>query len=109
MLTAAAVAASAANRWLLTAIVSAVVILGLAAYARAESRRAGKQRRGTRRRAGALIALGPVIGLVFAPEFGDLTIVVALGAFILALVGALLERSENADRMTLLAVCISAV
>ena len=79
MLTAAAVAATAANRWLLAGIAAAIAVLGLAAYARDRSKE-NTSPRGTRRRAGAMIALGPVIGLVLAPEFGDLTILVALGA-----------------------------
>jgi len=66
MLTAAAVAATAANRWLLAGIAAAIAVLGLAAYARNQSKE-NPHRRGTRRRAGAMIALGPVIGLVFAP------------------------------------------
>jgi UDP-N-acetylmuramyl pentapeptide phosphotransferase/UDP-N-acetylglucosamine-1-phosphate transferase len=107
MLTAAAIAASAANRWLSAGIISALAVLGLAAYARAQSRK-GTQR-GTRRRAGALIALGPLLGLAFAPELGDLTLVVALGAIVLAVVGALIERSQNADRLTYVAVAAAAL
>ena len=108
MLTAAAVAASAANRWLLAGTLSAAAVLGLAAYTRAASRRRGPERRGTRRRAGALIALGPLIGLAFAPELGDLTLVVALGALVLAVVGATIERANDADRTTLIVVAIAA-
>ena len=108
MLTAAAVAVSTANRWLSAAIVAAVAVLVLAAFARKQSRRGGTLRRGTRRRAGALIALGPLIGLAFAPELGDLTLVVAFGAIVLALVGAAIERTRDANRVTLIAVAVAA-
>lgn len=101
-----AVAVSTANRWLAAGIISAVAVLALATRARATSRNA--RRRGTRRRAGALIALGPVVGLVLAPERGDLVILVGLGAAALAGVGALIERSQNAERDTLVAVFVAA-
>ena len=109
MLTAAAFAASVANRWLLAGILSAAMVLGAAAYARDASRRRGAQRRGTRRRAGALIALGPVIGLVVAPELGDLTVVIVLGCVALALVGAAIERSPQAERLSLVAVVVASI
>ena len=44
------------------------------------------------RRSGALVALGPLVGLAFATDPGDLTVVAALGAVALAAVGALTER-----------------
>src|SRR5262245_53329247 len=108
MLTAAAVAATAANRWLLAGIASAIAVLGLAAYARAKSKE-NSSRRGTRRRAGAMIALGPVIGLVVAPELSDLTVVVALGALLLAVVGVAIERSEHTDGLAATAAAVAAL
>jgi UDP-N-acetylmuramyl pentapeptide phosphotransferase/UDP-N-acetylglucosamine-1-phosphate transferase len=109
MLTAGAVAVTTANRWLLAGIAAAIVVLVLAGYARSKSRRRGSQRRGTRRRAGALIALGPLIGLVFAPELGDLTLLVALGGIVLALAGAAIERSEHAEARTWLVIAAAGV
>jgi UDP-N-acetylmuramyl pentapeptide phosphotransferase/UDP-N-acetylglucosamine-1-phosphate transferase len=109
MLTAGPVAVSTANRWLLAGIVAAVVVLVLASYARAKSRRGRSPRRGTRRRAGALIALGPLIGLVFAPDLGDLTLLVALGAIVLALAGAAIERTERAEARTWLVIAAAGV
>src|SRR5262245_15913103 len=97
MLTAAA-AVSTANRWLLAGVAAGAIVLGLAAYARGKSRRSSGRVRGTRRRAGALIALGPLVGLVFAPAVGDLTLLIALGAVVLAVVGAALERSPHAEQ-----------
>jgi UDP-N-acetylmuramyl pentapeptide phosphotransferase/UDP-N-acetylglucosamine-1-phosphate transferase len=105
---AAAVAVSTANRWLLAGIAAVAIVLGLASYARAESRRQEGERRGMRRRAGALIALGPLVGLLFAPELGELTLVVALGAIVLAMVGAALERSTRAEQGALVAVLVAA-
>jgi UDP-N-acetylmuramyl pentapeptide phosphotransferase/UDP-N-acetylglucosamine-1-phosphate transferase len=107
MLTAAAVAVSTANRWLLAGIIAAGVVLGLASYARSKSRRS--QQRGTRRRAGALVAIGPLVGLVLAPEYGDHAVLIAVGALALALVGVAVERSSRADQSTWLAICIAAV
>jgi UDP-N-acetylmuramyl pentapeptide phosphotransferase/UDP-N-acetylglucosamine-1-phosphate transferase len=109
MLTAAAVAVSTANRWLLAVTTGVVIVLGLAAYARSKSRAESGQHRGTRRRAGALIAIGPLIGLVFAPELGDLTLVVAGGAIVLALLGAGIERSPRVEQATWAAVVFAAV
>jgi UDP-N-acetylmuramyl pentapeptide phosphotransferase/UDP-N-acetylglucosamine-1-phosphate transferase len=108
MLAAAAVAVSTANRLLLAGIAAGVVVLGLAAYAREQGRRDREKHRGTRRRAGALIALGPLIGLLFAPELGDLTLVVALGAIVLAGVGAAIERTEQAEQRTWIVIAVAA-
>ena len=108
MLTAAAVAVSTANRWLLAGITAGAIVLALAAYARSKGRENG-QHRGTRRRAGALIALGPLVGLIFAPELGDMAVLVGVGALVLAVVGALIERSDHAYRATWLVICGAAV
>ncbi len=105
----AALAVSTANRWLLAGIAAALVVLALAAYARSRSRDADTKRRGTRRRAGALIALGPLIGLVFAPELGDLTLVVAVGGIVLAIAGAAIERAEHAEQRTWFVIVAAAV
>jgi UDP-N-acetylmuramyl pentapeptide phosphotransferase/UDP-N-acetylglucosamine-1-phosphate transferase len=107
MLTAVVAAFVAADRWLSAGILAAVAVLVLASFARSKSRQG--RRRGTRRRAGALIALGPLLGLVFAPEVTTLTAVVALGAVALALAGAAIERSRNADRLTAEIVGVAAL
>src|SRR5690349_4941524 len=101
MLTAAA-AVSTADRWLTAGILAALVVLTLAGRARAKSR--SSHARGTRRRAGAILAVGPLIGLLLAPELGDHALLVAGGAVVLALVGAASERSESAERDVLLIV-----
>ena len=56
-----------------------------------------------------MIALGPVIGLVLAPEFGDLTVLVALGALLLAVVGVVIERSDHTDRLAAAAAAVAAL
>jgi UDP-N-acetylmuramyl pentapeptide phosphotransferase/UDP-N-acetylglucosamine-1-phosphate transferase len=116
MLQAAPVAVSTANRWLAAGILAMAVVLALAASARSQSRRnqvpdpatGQPARRGTRRRAGALIALGPLVGLVFASDVSGLTVLVALGAIALALVGAGLERSPRAETGALVAAAVAA-
>ena len=109
MLTAAAVAATAANRWLLAGIASAIAVLGLAAYTRATGARRTRAHAGPAAERARIIALGPVIGLVLAPEFGDLTVLVALGALLLAVVGVAIERSEHTDRLAAAAAAVAAL
>jgi UDP-N-acetylmuramyl pentapeptide phosphotransferase/UDP-N-acetylglucosamine-1-phosphate transferase len=106
MLSAAPVAVSTANRWLLAGIVAAIIVLALAWLARQRSRQGHS--RGTRRRAGALVATGPFVGLVLAEARGDLTLLIALGAAVLAAIGALLERAPRAERDTAIVVLVAA-
>ena len=65
------IAVSIENRWLIVFTVVAVVVLGGGAFARRAAQRTTRTGgRGLRRRAGAVIALGPLIGLAFAPSPG---------------------------------------
>ncbi|MFI5047444.1 MAG: DUF4012 domain-containing protein [Acidimicrobiia bacterium] len=120
------VAVTTANRWLAVfSIVAGVVVLGgmlFRRFAQGDSRssrqrradRLGTERRATRgfrgfrRRGGLLLALGPLVGLVLAPSPDSLTIVLAVGAGALAVVGALIERRTHADRIAWLATLAGA-
>ena len=104
-------AVSAANRWLAVFSVVALVVLGVAALARRAARRTADDNNGSRairRRAGALVALGPLIGLALAPSPGTLTVVAALGAVALAGIGLLIEPSPRADRLTMTVSIVAA-
>lgn len=110
------VASSAANRWLIIfSVVTLVVLVGgaLARRAARTQRQAATAdapaHRGIRRRAGSLVVVGPLIGLVLAPFSSRLAIVAACGAGALAIVGTLVERSSRADSVTLLATVAAAV
>src|SRR5215217_7392952 len=99
------------NRWLLTFSVTAVAILIAGTIARdyarrvADAKNRGKgQRGGVRRRAGGLLALGPLVGLAFAPSFGALALVIVLVGTALAVFGMVIERSAHADGLALAAV-----
>jgi UDP-N-acetylmuramyl pentapeptide phosphotransferase/UDP-N-acetylglucosamine-1-phosphate transferase len=67
-----------------------------------------RRRRGTRRRAGALIAIGPVVGLLLGGSLDELAVVLALGAAGLALVGIAIERAENSNRAAIVATMVAA-
>src|SRR5215213_319347 len=92
MLAASVLAVEVANRWLLAFSVAALVVLLAAAVMRREARLTRLGERGThaqpkrrtyRRRAGALLALGPVMGLV-------------------------VDQSKRAELLTLLATLVAA-
>jgi UDP-N-acetylmuramyl pentapeptide phosphotransferase/UDP-N-acetylglucosamine-1-phosphate transferase len=107
---------TASDRWLLGFSVAAVlVVAGAAAVRRAArlARRGSQSRepglRGLRRRSGALVALGPAVGLVFAPEFDAVMLAAVLGALALAAFGVLTERDAASQRATLVAVALAAV
>jgi UDP-N-acetylmuramyl pentapeptide phosphotransferase/UDP-N-acetylglucosamine-1-phosphate transferase len=127
MLSAAAFAVLAANRWLLAVSISAFIVLACCTRARRVARKQSVQRkrarrririgrveanvsmeRGARRRAGALVAIGPVVGLLLGGSLDDLAAVLAVGAVGLAVVGVAIERAENSNRAALLAVMIAA-
>jgi len=116
MIAAPVLAVDAANRWLLAFSIAALVVLGVGVIIRGEARRSRLGERGThvsrrkgyRRRAGAVLALGPLIGLACAPTFGDFAVVIALGGLALALVGIVTERSPHAQRLGLLATVVAA-
>jgi UDP-N-acetylmuramyl pentapeptide phosphotransferase/UDP-N-acetylglucosamine-1-phosphate transferase len=113
------VAVAAENRWLITFSLSALCVLAAGIWARQKARRSErgspkspkspKQSGGVRRRAGGVIALGPLIGLACSPVFDTLTVVIAVGAVCLAAFGILIEHSRDADRLTLGASVVAAI
>jgi UDP-N-acetylmuramyl pentapeptide phosphotransferase/UDP-N-acetylglucosamine-1-phosphate transferase len=97
------VAVAATDRWLLAFILSMLAVLAAGALARRAARAASargprRQPARVRRRAGALIALGPVIGFATSPTLGERAWLIALGAPALAAVGLAAERRPDADR-----------
>src|SRR5215210_6160345 len=107
---------TASDRWLLGFSVAALLVVTGAVAVRRGARvaRKGSQRRdsgprGIRRRAGALVALGPAVGLAFAPEFDVAMLTAVLGALALAAFGLLTERDAAPQRATLVAVSLAAV
>lgn len=117
MLGAGVLAVDAADRWLLTFSVAAVLVLIAAALMRRDARRtrlgergvhARPKRRTFRRRAGALLAIGPLVGLVLAPSAATLTITIALGAVVLSAFGLVVDQSRRSDHLTLLAIVLAA-
>src|SRR6478609_11960144 len=114
---AGALAVSTENRWLLVFSIVAAVVLGAGMLARRAARRqsggngngnGATATRGIRRRAGVLVALGPLIGLALAPSPDTLTVVAAVGAAALAVVGVAVERVARADRLTMAATVVAA-
>jgi UDP-N-acetylmuramyl pentapeptide phosphotransferase/UDP-N-acetylglucosamine-1-phosphate transferase len=103
-------AVSAANRWLAVFSVVALVVLGAGALARQAARRVTDTTgsRAIRRRAGALVAVGPLVGLALAPSPDTLTVVAGVGAAVLAGLGVWIERSRRADRLTMTASVVAA-
>jgi len=107
---------TASDRWLLGFSVSALLVVAGAvavrrsarvARARSQSREPGL--RGIRRRSGALVALGPAVGLAFAAEFDAVILVAVLGALALAVFGLVTERDASPQRATLVLVSLAAV
>jgi UDP-N-acetylmuramyl pentapeptide phosphotransferase/UDP-N-acetylglucosamine-1-phosphate transferase len=103
------------DRWLLTFIVTVVAVLfaggqirRVARVARARSRAAAHAPRHLRRRAGALIALGPVVGLAISPTLHEHALVAAVGGAALAIVGWRVDRTQGADRVIVGAVLATA-
>src|SRR3954468_13048649 len=101
MQTAVVVAVAAWNRWLLAFSIAIGLVLVGGAIARNYARQVPKptertkrseNRKGIRRRAGGMLAVGPLVGLAFAPTFGTMAVVIAFGATALALFGMLIER-----------------
>src|SRR6266566_2371010 len=99
MPTVVVLAATTANRLLIVFSLTVALVLVAATAARRAARRAAGA--GIRRRAGALVALGPLLGLALAPSPATLTVVAAVGAVSLAGVGMALERRRTADRLTM--------
>src|SRR5215207_3937618 len=114
----AVVAAVAAwDRWILAFSIAAGLVLIGGAFARRYARRGPKpaertdrrdNRKGIRRRAGALLALGPLAGLALAPVVGSMALLVALGGTVLALFGMVIERSPHADVLALGGIAVAA-
>src|SRR5262249_61697192 len=82
---------AASNRWLLGfSIATLLVVVGAAAArrgtraARERAGRGGPAPRGWRRRSGALVAIGPAIGVIVAPGFEAGMLGAAVGAVALA-------------------------
>jgi UDP-N-acetylmuramyl pentapeptide phosphotransferase/UDP-N-acetylglucosamine-1-phosphate transferase len=103
-------AVSAANRWLAAFSVVTLVVLGAGGLARRAARRVGDNTggRAIRRRAGALIAIGPLVGLALAPSPGMCVVVAALGAVVLAAIGLWIEQSPRADRLSMAVSVVAA-
>src|SRR5437762_10593315 len=96
---------SAGDRWLLAFVLSALVLLVGGTLLRRIART--PEARGVRRRSGALLALGPVLGGIVT---GDRTLVVGVVAVVaLAAVGAVAERRADGSRLSALAVTIASV
>lgn len=105
---------TASDRWLLGFSVGALIVVAGAVMARRGARIARARARpettlrGFRRRSGALVAIGPAIGLAVAPDFDGVMLVAVLGAAALAVFGLLTERHEAPERATVVAVSLAA-
>jgi len=105
------------DRWLLAFLVATVLVLVGGTVFRAQARRTGSRGdaedrhevRGVRRRAGALLGLGPLVGWLVAPTAGHGAFVAAAGAVVLAIVGAVSERRRDFTREIYLVVLVAAV
>ena len=111
MLSTTGFAAVAADRWLLAFSAAVVLAISGGLLARRSAQRLRWQadrltdrRTGIRRRAGILIAFGPLAGFALASSHGKLALVAALGAASLAVVGWVVEGSARADRVTMGAI-----
>jgi UDP-N-acetylmuramyl pentapeptide phosphotransferase/UDP-N-acetylglucosamine-1-phosphate transferase len=106
---------TASDRWLLGfSLASLLVVAGAMAVrrgariAKARTQQREPAPRGLRRRSGALVALGPAIGLALAPDFEIVMPITVLGAVALAVFGLVTERESAPQRATLLAVALAA-
>src|SRR5262245_13649017 len=106
---------AASNRWLLGfSIATLLVVVGAAVArrgahaARSRAHRRGPAPRGWRRRSGALVAIGPAVGLLVAPGFDAVMLVAALGAVALAVFGLVTERLDSPQRVAFISVSIAA-
>jgi len=110
-----AVFGAASDRWLVAFTLALFVVLVGGWVARRRAQRVARAKegsarvRGTRRRAGALLAVGPVAGLLAAPGAGSHVAVAALGAAALAGFGLVVERRRGVDRQVALAAFLAAV
>jgi UDP-N-acetylmuramyl pentapeptide phosphotransferase/UDP-N-acetylglucosamine-1-phosphate transferase len=106
---------AASDRWLLGFSIAALLVVAGALIARRGAQAArdrahggGPARRGMRRRSGALVALGPAVGLVVARDFEVVMLVAVLGALALAVFGLATERQSAPQRATVVAASIAA-
>lgn len=106
-----AVIGAPADRWLVAFTAAVLVVLVGGWCARLASRAGGSGDeshhapvRGVRRRAGALLAVGPLAGVLVAPGAGDHVAVAAIGALGLAGLGLVVELRRDADRLVALVV-----
>lgn len=103
------------DRWLLAFAVAALVVLAGGWVARNAARKGANapdsdaQVRGLRRRAGALLAAGPVAGFLVAPTAGNHVAIAAAGALALAIFGAVFERRRDFGRWVALAAAGAAL
>jgi UDP-N-acetylmuramyl pentapeptide phosphotransferase/UDP-N-acetylglucosamine-1-phosphate transferase len=107
---------TASDRWLLGFSIATLLVVAGAAMARRGARHARVRaqrrepvQRGLRRRSGALVALGPVVGLIVAPDFHAVMLIAALGSLALAVFGLVTERHAEPQRATFLVVSAAAV
>ncbi|MFA5884664.1 MAG: DUF4012 domain-containing protein [Acidimicrobiia bacterium] len=111
----AAVLGAADDRWLVAFSLAVLVVVPggwvarRLARRRAQAARPEDHVRGTRRRAGALLAVGPVAGFLVAPGAGSHVAVAAVGAAALGLFGAAVERRRGFGRWVALAVVVAAL
>jgi UDP-N-acetylmuramyl pentapeptide phosphotransferase/UDP-N-acetylglucosamine-1-phosphate transferase len=101
------------DRWLLTFTLAVLVVIPVGWMARRAARQRAHtprdQVRGVRRRVGAVLAVGPVVGFAVAAGAGAGTGAAALGAVGLALFGVAVERRRDADRLVAPAVLVAAL
>ena len=102
------------DRWLLAFSLAVFVVLPVGWFARRAARTASARGRagdptvrGNRRRAGAILAVGPVAGLVVAPAAGDRIVLAAVGAAVLGLLGAAYERRRDLGREVAAVVAVA--
>jgi UDP-N-acetylmuramyl pentapeptide phosphotransferase/UDP-N-acetylglucosamine-1-phosphate transferase len=111
------VAVVAENGWLVAFTAAGLVVLLGGTVARRIARRTSNRRRGRsagstlalRRRAGCLVMLGPIIGLLAAGSADTETVVVVLAGAALAAFGIAVERWQAVDRLVVVAVLVAAV
>jgi len=81
---------------------------GAARRGEATGRGGARASRGLRRRSGALVGAGPLVGLLLAQDVSAELVVLALGAAALAAVGLWLEDRPDAGRLRVIAVAVAA-
>jgi UDP-N-acetylmuramyl pentapeptide phosphotransferase/UDP-N-acetylglucosamine-1-phosphate transferase len=111
-----AVTVAPGDRWLLAFTLAALLVLAGGAWFRREARERGSRDReaepairGLRRRAGVLLAIGPVVGLLVAPGAGGHAVVAAVGAVGLAVFGMVTERRRDHARQIALAALLASL